>query len=89
MLAEAAAELLNRKDTKEVTPNCAYIGVIGPDITVAHDSAIMRTSPELDGTIPVFHKPVKVLDFLRHLFHPQYHETQRTASFRSSRFSFA
>src|SRR5258708_2202403 len=43
-------------------------------MAVAHDSAIMSTNPNPKSTTTaVFHKPVKVLDFLRHLLHPRYH----------------
>ncbi|KAF8331420.1 uncharacterized protein EI90DRAFT_1019614 [Cantharellus anzutake] len=42
-------------------------------VTIAHDAAIMCHNPSY-GFDPVFHKPVKVLDFLRCLFHPSYHQ---------------
>ncbi len=95
VLAEAAAQLLNRTDTEE-TSNRANIATLGPEIlqradnsryltrgergemvgrllmTIAHDSAISRTNPK---SAVMFHKPVKLLDFLRQLFHPKYHQT--------------
>ena len=42
-------------------------------MTIAHDSVIMKENPPFVAAA-VFHWPIHLLDFLRHLFHEKYHD---------------
>ena len=43
-------------------------------MTIAHDSVIMKGNPNLSTPEAIFHRPIRVIDFLQHLFHSTYHE---------------
>src|SRR6266436_6691177 len=46
-------------------------------MTISHDCTIMEGNMSLEVEEAIFHRPIKVIDFLLHLFHERFHDMIR------------